>query len=90
PSLGAARSRSRIFPPSCSESSRWSIAAATEASASSLSQGSGLIVIGMGKLGACELNYSSDIDLVVVFDEKAGIVPDPDDAIEVFPRMMRR
>ncbi|MGO7158815.1 bifunctional [glutamine synthetase] adenylyltransferase/[glutamine synthetase]-adenylyl-L-tyrosine phosphorylase, partial [Rhizobium johnstonii] len=54
------------------------------------SDGSGLIVLGMGKLGASELNYSSDIDLVVVFDEQAGIVPDPDDAIEVFPRMMRR
>ena len=31
--------------------------------------GSGLIVLGMGKLGACELNYSSDIDLIVLYDE---------------------
>ncbi|GLU82196.1 glutamate-ammonia-ligase adenylyltransferase [Rhizobium sp. NBRC 114257] len=51
---------------------------------------SGLIVLGMGKLGAEELNYSSDIDLVVFFDETAGIVPDPDDAIDIFPRLMRR
>ncbi len=29
---------------------------------------SGLIVIGMGKLGAKELNYSSDIDLIILFD----------------------
>ncbi|MBO0334539.1 bifunctional [glutamine synthetase] adenylyltransferase/[glutamine synthetase]-adenylyl-L-tyrosine phosphorylase [Sneathiella sp. CAU 1612] len=29
---------------------------------------SGLIIIGMGKLGARELNYSSDIDLIVLFD----------------------
>ena len=29
---------------------------------------SGLIVIGMGKLGAFELNYSSDIDLIVLYD----------------------
>jgi [glutamine synthetase] adenylyltransferase / [glutamine synthetase]-adenylyl-L-tyrosine phosphorylase len=29
---------------------------------------SGLIVLGMGKLGACELNYSSDVDLIVLFD----------------------
>ena len=29
---------------------------------------SGLIVLGMGKLGAHELNYSSDIDLIVLFD----------------------
>ncbi|QRE75711.1 bifunctional [glutamine synthetase] adenylyltransferase/[glutamine synthetase]-adenylyl-L-tyrosine phosphorylase [Methylobacterium aquaticum] len=30
--------------------------------------GSGLIVLGMGKLGAGELNYSSDVDLIVLFD----------------------
>ncbi|PZM17066.1 bifunctional [glutamine synthetase] adenylyltransferase/[glutamine synthetase]-adenylyl-L-tyrosine phosphorylase [Rhizobium tubonense] len=54
------------------------------------SEGSGLIVLGMGKLGAEELNYSSDIDLVIFFDETAGIVPDPQDAIEIFPRLMRR
>jgi glutamate-ammonia-ligase adenylyltransferase len=29
---------------------------------------SGLVVLGLGKLGACELNYSSDIDLIVLFD----------------------
>ncbi|MBC8242617.1 MAG: bifunctional [glutamine synthetase] adenylyltransferase/[glutamine synthetase]-adenylyl-L-tyrosine phosphorylase [Alphaproteobacteria bacterium] len=29
---------------------------------------SGFIIIGMGKLGARELNYSSDIDLIVLFD----------------------
>ena len=33
--------------------------------------GSGLIVLGMGKLGAGELNYSSDIDLVVFYDPAA-------------------
>ena len=30
--------------------------------------GSGLVVLGMGKLGAHELNYSSDIDLIVLYD----------------------
>lgn len=54
------------------------------------SKNSGLIVLGMGKLGAEELNYSSDIDVVVFFDETAGIVPNPDDAIDIFPRLMRR
>jgi glutamate-ammonia-ligase adenylyltransferase len=39
------------------------------------SEGSGLVVLGMGKLGASELNYSSDIDIVVFFDEQAGILP---------------
>ena len=54
------------------------------------SEGSGLIVLGMGKLGAHELNYSSDIDIVVFFEMQAGIVPDPQDSLEVFGRMMRR
>jgi glutamate-ammonia-ligase adenylyltransferase len=31
--------------------------------------GDGLIVLGMGKLGAFELNYSSDIDLVIFYDD---------------------
>ncbi|MBF0166875.1 MAG: bifunctional [glutamine synthetase] adenylyltransferase/[glutamine synthetase]-adenylyl-L-tyrosine phosphorylase [Alphaproteobacteria bacterium] len=31
--------------------------------------GSGIIVIAMGKLGAFELNYSSDIDLIVLYDQ---------------------
>jgi glutamate-ammonia-ligase adenylyltransferase len=35
-------------------------------------RGSGLIVLGMGKLGARELNYSSDIDLIVLFDPDSG------------------
>jgi len=29
---------------------------------------SGLVILGMGKLGAWELNYSSDIDIIVLFD----------------------
>jgi glutamate-ammonia-ligase adenylyltransferase len=34
-------------------------------------QDSGLIVLAMGKMGAGELNYSSDIDLIVFFDPAA-------------------
>lgn len=34
-------------------------------------KGSGLLVIAMGKLGAGELNYSSDIDLILLFDPQA-------------------
>ena len=33
---------------------------------------SGLVVLGMGKLGARELNYSSDVDLMVLFDPAAA------------------
>ncbi|MFX4223592.1 MAG: bifunctional [glutamine synthetase] adenylyltransferase/[glutamine synthetase]-adenylyl-L-tyrosine phosphorylase [Thalassobaculum sp.] len=32
-------------------------------------EGSGLVCLAMGKLGARELNYSSDIDLIVLFDD---------------------
>ncbi len=34
-------------------------------------EGCGLIVLAMGKMGAGELNYSSDIDLIVFFDPSA-------------------
>ncbi|MEZ5923933.1 MAG: bifunctional [glutamine synthetase] adenylyltransferase/[glutamine synthetase]-adenylyl-L-tyrosine phosphorylase [Hyphomicrobiaceae bacterium] len=42
--------------------------ATTVASSSMHSAASGYIVLGMGKYGAGELNYSSDIDLIVLFD----------------------
>ncbi len=34
-------------------------------------RGSGFVVLGMGKLGARELNYSSDVDLVLLYDPEA-------------------
>ncbi len=41
--------------------------------------GSGFAVIAMGKLGALELNFSSDIDLVILFDsQSAALGPDGD------------
>ncbi|RWI30310.1 bifunctional [glutamine synthetase] adenylyltransferase/[glutamine synthetase]-adenylyl-L-tyrosine phosphorylase [Mesorhizobium sp.] len=51
---------------------------------------SGWILLGMGKLGAHELNFSSDIDLVVFFDPHAPAVVDPLDATELFSRLTRR
>ena len=41
-----------------------------------LADAAGMFVLAMGKLGARELNYSSDIDLIVLFDEARH---DPDD-----------
>ena len=35
--------------------------------------GGGFTVLGMGKFGARELNYSSDIDLIVLYDPAAPI-----------------
>ncbi|QQM29207.1 bifunctional [glutamine synthetase] adenylyltransferase/[glutamine synthetase]-adenylyl-L-tyrosine phosphorylase [Martelella lutilitoris] len=51
---------------------------------------SGMVVLGMGKLGACELNYSSDIDIVVFFEPEAKIFTDKDDPRSLVPRLMRR
>ena len=34
-----------------------------------IAEAAGLVVLAMGKMGAGELNYSSDIDLIVLFDE---------------------
>jgi glutamate-ammonia-ligase adenylyltransferase len=39
---------------------------------------SGIFVLGMGKLGAHELNYSSDIDLIVFYDAACTAATDPD------------
>ncbi len=36
-------------------------------------QGSGFVVLGMGKLGAGELNYSSDVDVILLYDPAARI-----------------
>jgi len=41
-------------------------------------EGSGIIVLGMGKLGADELNYSSDVDLVVFYDAEKLAAREPD------------
>jgi [glutamine synthetase] adenylyltransferase / [glutamine synthetase]-adenylyl-L-tyrosine phosphorylase len=53
-------------------------------------QGSGWIILAMGKLGARELNYSSDIDLIVFFDGDAQAVTDKFEGVEVFSKLTRR
>ncbi|MDW6021128.1 bifunctional [glutamine synthetase] adenylyltransferase/[glutamine synthetase]-adenylyl-L-tyrosine phosphorylase [Mesorhizobium sp. BAC0120] len=54
------------------------------------SNGSGWIVLGMGKLGAHELNFSSDIDLILFYDPEAPAILDPQDGTELFSRLARR
>ncbi|MET0169333.1 MAG: bifunctional [glutamine synthetase] adenylyltransferase/[glutamine synthetase]-adenylyl-L-tyrosine phosphorylase, partial [Aliihoeflea sp.] len=53
-------------------------------------RGSGLVVLGMGKLGAYELNFSSDIDLILFVDVEAPAILDPLDATDLFSRLARR
>ncbi len=50
---------------------------------------SGLIVIGMGKLGAHELNYSSDIDIIVFYDDEQIVYTGRKSIQECFTRLTR-
>ncbi len=52
-------------------------------------RGSGLIILAMGKFGARELNYSSDIDLIVLYDEAAVTARDPETLARTFIRFTR-
>ena len=49
-------------------------------------ESAGLVVLAMGKQGARELNYSSDIDLICLFDETRW---QPDDFVEVKARFIQ-
>jgi glutamate-ammonia-ligase adenylyltransferase len=51
-------------------------------------RGSGLVVLGMGKLGGRELNYSSDIDLMVLYEPEAATY-DADRAGAIYVRLAR-
>lgn len=59
-------------------------------SAASMSSASGYIVLAMGKHGACELNYSSDIDLIVFFDPERAKVRADLSPQTLFVRLTRR
>ncbi|HEU4985751.1 MAG TPA: bifunctional [glutamine synthetase] adenylyltransferase/[glutamine synthetase]-adenylyl-L-tyrosine phosphorylase [Rhizobiaceae bacterium] len=52
--------------------------------------GSGWILLAMGKLGAHELNFSSDIDLIALFNPAAPAILDRYEASELFVRLTRR
>jgi glutamate-ammonia-ligase adenylyltransferase len=52
--------------------------------------GSGYIVLAMGKMGAFELNYSSDIDLIVFYDANAPAVPEDAAPAALFVRITQR
>jgi glutamate-ammonia-ligase adenylyltransferase len=52
-------------------------------------QGSGYVAVAMGKMGAFELNYSSDIDLIVFFDPEAAALAADVDAGQMYVRVTR-
>ncbi|WP_092891430.1 glutamine-synthetase adenylyltransferase [Roseicitreum antarcticum] len=52
--------------------------------------GAGMFVLAMGKMGAHELNYSSDIDLICLFDETRYDADSFHDARAAFVRVTRK
>src|SRR6185312_15762599 len=52
--------------------------------------GSGYIVLAMGKMGAFELNYSSDIDLIVLYDPAAPALPADAEPSTLYVRLTQR
>jgi glutamate-ammonia-ligase adenylyltransferase len=51
--------------------------------------GSGLVVLALGKMGARELNYSSDVDLIVLYDPAAASIPPGAEPGPLFVRMAK-
>ncbi len=54
------------------------------------SRGSGWIFLAMGKGGAFELNYSSDLDLVVLFDRSRARLTKPEEDWDFFVKLTQR
>jgi glutamate-ammonia-ligase adenylyltransferase len=52
-------------------------------------RGCGMVVLALGKHGAAELNYSSDIDVVVFFDPAAAPLADGVEATPFFVRLVK-
>ncbi|WP_436640069.1 bifunctional [glutamine synthetase] adenylyltransferase/[glutamine synthetase]-adenylyl-L-tyrosine phosphorylase [Microbaculum sp. FT89] len=73
----------------------WLLAAAAEkgdlalADKAEPSRDSGYILLAMGKHGAAELNFSSDIDLIVLYDPARAHAADPEEVEALFVRITR-
>ncbi|HLN10295.1 MAG TPA: bifunctional [glutamine synthetase] adenylyltransferase/[glutamine synthetase]-adenylyl-L-tyrosine phosphorylase [Xanthobacteraceae bacterium] len=61
----------------------------TVVDASAPVRGSGYVVFAMGKMGAFELNYSSDVDLIVFFDGAAAVLGADVEPTTFFVRLTR-
>ncbi len=51
---------------------------------------SGLVILGLGKLGGRELNYSSDIDIIILFDPDRVKCEEPEEMQSHFVRLARK
>ena len=54
-----------------------------------IDHGCGLVVLALGKHGARELNYSSDVDLIVLYDPAAPSIPPGTEPGPMFARLTR-
>ena len=94
PVMRAARALSDLADTAVDAATRFVLAEAardgrlTPANKSEPQEGSGYIVLAMGKMGAFELNYSSDIDLIVFYD--AAAVPDEPAPAALFVRLTQK
>ncbi|MBV9288959.1 MAG: bifunctional [glutamine synthetase] adenylyltransferase/[glutamine synthetase]-adenylyl-L-tyrosine phosphorylase, partial [Hyphomicrobiales bacterium] len=62
---------------------------ALDPEAADVEAGSGLVVLALGKHGARELNYSSDVDLIVLYDATAAPIPPGVQAAPMFVRLAK-
>jgi [glutamine synthetase] adenylyltransferase / [glutamine synthetase]-adenylyl-L-tyrosine phosphorylase len=62
---------------------------ALDPDAPDIDKGSGLVVLALGKHGARELNYSSDVDLIVLYDSTAASLPPGTEPGPLFARLTR-
>ena len=62
---------------------------ALDAEAADIENGCGLVVLALGKHGARELNYSSDIDLIVLYDSAASSIVPGTEPGPMFARLTR-
>ena len=62
---------------------------ALDADAPDPERGSGVVVLALGKHGARELNYSSDVDLIVLYDSAAASIPPGTEPGPMFARLTR-
>ncbi|MBL8669497.1 MAG: bifunctional [glutamate--ammonia ligase]-adenylyl-L-tyrosine phosphorylase/[glutamate--ammonia-ligase] adenylyltransferase, partial [Alphaproteobacteria bacterium] len=81
--LRGARALGELAPPEVAGSDGGGAAAAQGA------RTSGYLLLAMGKLGGGELNYSSDIDLIALYDEERAALTGKRYPVEVFGRVTR-
>jgi glutamate-ammonia-ligase adenylyltransferase len=62
---------------------------ALDADAVDIEAGCGFVVLALGKHGARELNYSSDIDLIALFDGRSPAIPADVEPTPLFERLVK-